>query len=154
MMIYAQNLNCEGIQFLMQSGANINVVDSFGRNMLHYLVQNDESGQGTEWLLKSYGDVIDVDGKTTAGVTPMMLAAKANHSKAVEALLNGKANPFTSDQLGQDAADYTIATKAKKGQSPLNEMILKAKKQWLEQVTMEQIEAEQPKKDEFFDQFK
>ena len=51
--------------------------------MLHYLVQNDESGQATEWLLESYGDVVNVDAKTTAGVTPLMLAAKRNNSKAV-----------------------------------------------------------------------
>ena len=113
-MIYATNLNCEGIEFLMACGSDINAVDSLGRNMLHYLVQNDESGQATEWVLEFYGDVIDVDAKTTAGVTPMMLATKRNNSKAVQALLNKNANPFFSDQLGQEATDYKIATRAKK----------------------------------------
>ena len=139
---------------MMACGSDINAVDSFGKNMLHYLVQNDESGQATEWVLESYGDVIDVDGKTTAGVTPMMLATKRNNSKAVQALLNGKANPFFSDQLGQEATDYRVATRVKKDQHPVNEMIQAAKKQWLDQVTMEQIQAEQPAKDAYFDQFK
>ena len=107
----------------MAVGADINAVDSFGRNMLHYLVQEDESGQATEWVLESYGDVIDVDAKTNAGVTPMMLATKRNNSKAVQALLNKNANPFFSDQLGQEAKDYTIATKAKKDEHPVNDMI-------------------------------
>ena len=70
--------------------------------MLHYLVQNDESGKATEWVLDSYLKELnlDVNAMTTAGVTPMMLACKRNNSKAVQALLNANANPFLSDQLG------------------------------------------------------
>ena len=45
----------------------------------------------------------------------MMLAVKRNNSKAVQSLLNGRANPFYYDQLSQTASDYKIATKAKKG---------------------------------------
>ena len=53
----------------------------------------------------------------------MMLATKRNNSKAVQALLNKNANPFFSDQLGQEAKDYTIATKAKKDEHSVNDMI-------------------------------
>ena len=37
-MLYAQWLNCEGIQFMVQCGSDINATDSMGRTMLHYLV--------------------------------------------------------------------------------------------------------------------
>ena len=39
----------------------------------------------------------DVNAMTEAGVTPLMLACKLNHEKAVEQLLNAGANPFLKD---------------------------------------------------------
>ena len=109
MILFAQSLNLEGIQFLVELGADINKQDAFGRSMIHYLVQVDKTGEATEWMIESYDDKLDLDIKTGAGVTALMLSVKRNYSKTVQALLNGRANPFTTDQLGQEAVDYAIA---------------------------------------------
>ena len=100
MMLFAQQLNCEGIQFLSKNGSDINITDSMGRNMLHYLVQNDDTGEATERVMETYGETLEIDAMTKGGVTPLMLGVKRNNSKAVQALLNARANPFYCDQLG------------------------------------------------------
>lgn len=109
-MLYAEALNCVGIKFLIDNGANIDAKDSQGRTMLHYLVQNDDSGEATEWLLKNYEDNININAVTNNGVTSLMLAVKRNKAKAASILLNNSANPFLKDLLDQEASDYSIAT--------------------------------------------
>ena len=37
-MLFAQQLNCEGVELMMDHGSDINVTDVMGRSMLHYLV--------------------------------------------------------------------------------------------------------------------
>ena len=93
--------------------------DCMGRTALHYLVQNDESGEVTDWLLEQEETIrIDVDAMTNGGITPLMLAVKLNNEKVVEILLNNSANPFLKDQLGQQALDYKVAfTKHRSGKS-------------------------------------
>ena len=97
MMLFAQALNLEGIQFLVEQGADLNKQDAIGRSMMHYLVQVDKSGEATEWMVESYDDKLDLDIKTRGGVTALMLSVKRNYGKTVQALLNGRANPFTTD---------------------------------------------------------
>ena len=124
--------------------------------MLHYLVQVDKTGEGTDWVLASYGEQIDVDVKTGAGVTPLMLAVKRNYTKPVQSLLNGRANPFYTDQLGQEAIDYAVALDHAPAEAtyPVKEMIELAKQQWLQQVSKEEALVGQPAPDAHFDQFK
>ena len=87
---------------MLEWGANLGTADSMGRAALHYLVQVDATGEGTAWLLslENLKETYDVNHQTNAGVTPLMLAVKLNHEKAVEQLLNSGANPFLKDQLG------------------------------------------------------
>ena len=94
---------------MVEQGADLNKQDALGRSMMHYLVQVDKSGEATEWMVESYEDKLELDIKTGAGVTALMLSVKRNYAKTVQALLNGRANPFTTDQLGQEALDYAIA---------------------------------------------
>ena len=89
--------------------------------------------------MEKYREVLDLDVSTKAGVTPLMLAVKRNNSKVVKALLNESANPFTKDQLGQEAIDYRVATKDQEGETPINKMIHTAKQQWLTQLSAEKI---------------
>ena len=75
---------------------------------------------------------MEVDAKTHAGVTPLMLAVKRDNCKAVQSLLNGRANPFYMDQLGQEATDYAVSVKHGEATYPVHEMVELAKTQWLE----------------------
>ena len=96
---------------MLEWGSNLGAVDTMGRTALHYLVQVDTTGEGTQWLLSldNLKETYDVNAPTLAGVTPLMLAVKLNHEKAVEQLLNAGANPFLKDQLGQEAKDYKVS---------------------------------------------
>ena len=62
-------------------------MDSIGRTMLHYLVQVDQTGEATTWVLETYGgdddNSIDVDAITKAGITSLMLAVKKDCPKAI-----------------------------------------------------------------------
>ena len=55
--------------------------------MLHYLVQVDQTGEATTWVLETYGgddnNSIDVDAITKAGITSLMLAVKKDCPKAI-----------------------------------------------------------------------
>ena len=69
-------------------------------------MQTDDSGVVLSWLLqersiqRNYKIREIINARTSAGVTPLMLAAKVNNYKNVEILLNSGANPFLKDQLG------------------------------------------------------
>ena len=96
---------------MLEWGACLGQTDFMGRTALHYLVQVDSTGEGTEWLLglDNLKETYDVNAMSQAGVTSLMLAVKLNHEKAVEQLLNAGANPFLRDQLGQEAKDYKVS---------------------------------------------
>ena len=91
--------------------------------MLHYLVQNDDNGEATEWVLDTFKDDIDINAVTKAGITPLMLTAKRNYDKTAEILLNNNANPFFKDQFGQEASDYIIAHVFKKGKPTISTLL-------------------------------
>ena len=55
-----------------------------------------ESSQGT----------FNINAATNGGVTPLMLAVKANRPVMVEKLLETGADPFLKDKLGDEAMDY------------------------------------------------
>ena len=107
LMYFCLDLNCESAQAMIEWGASLTAVDSIGRTPLHYVVQNDMTGEATEWLLQYGADGVNAMSK--AGVTPLMLACKLSHEKCVEQLLNAGANPFLKDQLGQEAKDYKVS---------------------------------------------
>ena len=68
---------------MVEQGADLNKQDALGRSMMHYLVQVDKSGEATEWMVESYEDKLDLDIKTGAGVTALMLSVKRNYAKTV-----------------------------------------------------------------------
>ena len=119
---------------MLEWGGNLGATDTMGRTALHYLVQVDATGEGTQWLLslENLKETFDVNAATNAGVTPLMLAVKLNHEKACEQLLNGGANPFLKDQLGQEAKDYKVSLLHQDSNVlPVDQMINGAKEQWL-----------------------
>ena len=134
-MLFCQALNLQGVQQMLEWGSNLGTVDSMGRTALHYLVQVDATGEGTQWLLslENLKETYDVNHQTNSGVTPLMLAVKLNHEKVVEQLLNGGANPFLKDQLGQAAKDYWVSKVQVDGDTlPVDKMINGAIQQWQE----------------------
>ena len=135
---------------MLENGANLNARDILGRSMLHYLVQSDNTGEATEWLINQTGEALDIDARTNAGVTSLMLAVKRDNAKTVQALLNGRANPFFADQLAQEASDYKVAVKSSEKTYPVHEMVEMAKEQWLNSVTKEEALVDQPEKDPHF----
>ena len=77
--------------------------DKAGRTPLHHAAGNANAGAGA---LKDY--LIDrgsVDAQDVFGRTPLMMAVIANSSEAVEALLEGGADPEIEDCLGLTAYD-------------------------------------------------
>ena len=87
--------------------------DVIGRTALHYMVQptqmsaqNNKNvvsearrGEITNWFLEHnlVKGKIKIDAYTAGGVTPLMLAAKANMKDCVKQLLDAGANPFLRD---------------------------------------------------------
>ena len=137
LMLFCQSLNLQGVQQMLEWGAVLGQTDHMGRTALHYLVQVDATGEGTQWLLslENLKETYDVNAMSQAGVTPLMLAVKLNHEKAVEQLLNAGANPFLKDQLGQEAKDYKVSLMhANQNVLPVDQMLEGAKTQWIEQV--------------------
>ena len=68
------------IEELLKLGASARAVDGIGRTALHYLVQTDKDGSGTNWFLSQpVKSDLDMDAMTSAGVTPLMLAVKMNN---------------------------------------------------------------------------
>ena len=156
LMLFCQQLNLQGVQQMLEWGSQLGAGDSMNRTALHYLVQVDATGEGTQWLLslENLKETYDVNAQSSAGVTPLMLAVKLNHEKAVEQLLNAGANPFLKDQLGQEAKDYKVSL-AHKDQNvlPVDSMLEGAKSQWQQQVPQDQIDAAQPPPDPHFKKF-
>ena len=57
-------------------------------------------------LVEAVGDDLDVDAKTNAGVTPLMLAIASRNDEMVAFILEQSANPFFQDCLGKNAISY------------------------------------------------
>ena len=57
-------------------------------------------------LVEALGDDLDVDAKTNAGVTPLMLAIASRNDEMVAFILERSANPFFQDCLGKNAISY------------------------------------------------
>ena len=57
-------------------------------------------------LVNAIGEDLDVDAKTNAGVTPLMLAIASRNDEMVAFILEQSANPFFQDCLGKNAISY------------------------------------------------
>ena len=110
----------------------------------------------TKWYLEKYGDDQNklVNAVTDAGVTPLMLAVKANSEYIVQELLSANANPFFKDQMGKEASDYNICLKhLDEKNQVITKMIAKAKEQWTKNNNDFIITRHQQKEDKHFRQF-
>ena len=79
---------------MLEMNASLKSVDKRGRTALHYLVENDISGDLTEWLISLKRNDLDVNAASIGGHTPLMTAVKKNRTKVVSELLKAGANPL------------------------------------------------------------
>ena len=63
-MVFAMHANGQGMKLMLDLGANPGAVDTIGRTALHYLVQADQTGEVTEWLLTGGGDDFDLNARS------------------------------------------------------------------------------------------
>ena len=81
-----------------------------------------------------------------------MLACQVGNAKVIVEMMKKGATPFLKDQLGRSALDYfTIPENQRNSlQSQIPGLIEKAKYQWLQQVTQDELDNKQPAADEHF----
>ena len=139
LMLFAQKENAAGVTLCVKNGGDFNVSDIFGRTALHYLVQSHkpECTKLVEDLIEANNvtEFTDLNNATKSDVTALMLACKRGNSKMVQALLNGSANPFLKDQLGNEAIDYCVSEIHDESTNDFKGMINVAKEQWRTQIS-------------------
>ena len=74
------------INRILQGGGSADATDTLGHTALHYACRmgNVEAAQA---LFEALGDDLDVDVKTNAGVTPLMLAIASRNDEMVALIL-------------------------------------------------------------------
>ncbi|TKC46429.1 hypothetical protein EI555_015615, partial [Monodon monoceros] len=100
----AKNLEC--LNLLLNTGADFNKKDKFGRSPLHYAAANCNY-QCLFALVGSGASVNDLDER---GCTPLHYAATSDtDGKCLEYLLRNDANPGIRDKQGYNAVHYSAA---------------------------------------------
>ena len=87
----------DGIQLLLNKGANVKARDVNGRTSLHFAAF-EENVNVIKLLLKC--DSIDVDARDLFRTTPLHFAATAGNQALLQRLLQGNANLDLQDQYG------------------------------------------------------
>lgn len=101
-MIYG---DADAVLLLIQAGGTYKGHDANGYGWMHYAASlNDVGDDVRDLLLKRGLSANDVDPKF--GITPLMAAAKAGRTNAVDWLLHHGANPKLVDKQGKDAFAY------------------------------------------------
>lgn len=148
----------DAVELLVKHGANINVVDRFGRTPLTEAVLNGKDkiitflrSRGARLEMKENdvagtlceaahrGDTVLVRRYLSAGADPnsadydrrtgLMLAAAEGQWRICEALLNARADPTFADRWGHKAMDEAVAHGH---QGPIIELLTNAAKAWQE----------------------
>lgn len=99
----------ECIIFLMKHGANINLLDGLGRNVLHYIAMNEGLDPFFRHL-KKYFNTSEFNRRDNSGKTPLHLLLEretgAISKKVLVDILNAGANPNILDLNGESSFDY------------------------------------------------
>lgn len=107
--ISSSNCFLDGMQLLVERGANINLQDAFGRSPLHLVIENadsDKHHESIDYLLQNGANpcVQDLQGRT-----PLHIAASVGCVECINKLMEHKADPNVKDQSGE--IPLHIATK-------------------------------------------
>ena len=96
---------------LIHKQANVGVVDSVGRSVLHLSLLAGNF-QNFEYLLICLPEINQEELLHTpshGGITPLMLAVMLAHEQSVLKCLEASMNPYTADYLGRTSFDYARA---------------------------------------------
>jgi len=90
------------VETLIELGANVNAIDSEGRNALHMCAWNGHSDI-VQILIEANCDVNHVS--STQGATPLLISAQQGHIDACAILLTAGSQPNHVDNYGRNAQD-------------------------------------------------
>ena len=78
--------------------------------MLHFICSSDRTGNLVEFVfgLLDNPEEIDINAKTRAGLTPLMIACKMHNEGAVSSLCKREADVLCENQLGLTARNYLL----------------------------------------------
>ena len=99
----------EAVQFLLDHGADINILDNLGRSALEYATgalnwsETSKAEQVVKLIIQAGADV---NVKSTLGFTPLMWAAQAGNLKITKLLIEKGANVHDTDNDGNNALHY------------------------------------------------
>ncbi len=107
--ISSSNCFLDGMQLLVERGANINLQDASGRSPLHLVIENansDKHHESVDYLLQNGANpcIQDLQGRT-----PLHIAASVGCVECINKLMEHKADPNVKDQSGD--IPLHIATK-------------------------------------------
>ena len=107
--ISSSNCFLDGMQLLVERGANVNLQDAFGRSPLHLVIENadsDKHHESIDYLLQNGANpcIQDLQGRT-----PLHIAASVGCVECINKLMEHKADPNVRDQSGE--IPLHIATK-------------------------------------------
>lgn len=111
----------EAIKFLLEHGANPNMVDELGTPLLQAIDQGYPDGVR---LLLQYGAKVNVKAKYVG--TPLMLAASKGYQNIVKMLLDAGANVNLENKDGETALHKALYAKAKKNKIAIVKDLLDA----------------------------
>ena len=101
----------EAVQFLLDHGADINILDNKGRSALEYATgalnwsKTSKAEQVVKLIIQAGADV---NVKSTLGHTPLIWAARAGNLKITKLLIEKGANVHDTDNDGNDALHYAL----------------------------------------------
>ena len=99
----------EAVQFLLDHGADINILDNQGRSALKHAAgalnwaETSKAEQVVKLIIQAGADV---NVKSTLGYTPLMWAARAGNPVITELLIEKGANTMDKDNDGKDALHF------------------------------------------------
>ncbi|XP_063924177.1 uncharacterized protein LOC135138192 isoform X2 [Zophobas morio] len=98
--------NIEVIQNLVEGGADVNLGNSKGENVLHCTSKAQTNCEEIIILLLKCG--IGIDSRANMGTTPLQLACKHGNYKATNSLLKHGANVNCIDHIGENALHHSL----------------------------------------------
>ena len=103
LMIACQNRNNNGINVLLNGGADPNLADRNGDTCLHYALQDDYCTEVLQAVISNGGDV-NAAGKDNR--TGLMIACMKANNNVINVLLNAGADPNIADGDGDTCLHY------------------------------------------------
>ena len=114
----------EVVQFLIESGAGVNVKDENGKSALMYACEENKDVEVVRVLIRKHADV---NAKTNTGKTALMYACENNPNiKIISALIEAGADVNAKTKDGRTPLDYAGKNENKKTVMLIKALLIKA----------------------------